>query len=178
MSAYVPQPFPPPTDSVETRAVLRRLPSARAALAAFNAVQLTIPNRDILIQTLILQEAKQSSEIENIITTHDELYRSALSLEGILNPATKEVQNYARALNKGYELVQQYRFLSVNHIIELHEIIEENKAGLHSVPGTAPKNAATQEVVYTPPQDPAMIRDLMDDLARYFNDDTDDGIDP
>ena len=126
----------PPVEEVETRAVLKKLPAARSALAELKGISKTIPNEQILLNTLPLQEAKDSSAVENIITTHDELFEAALQTEGLPSQATKEVSNYAAALRLGVELVQQYGFLSVNHLARIQAELEQNSGGYRRLPGT------------------------------------------
>jgi Fic family protein len=155
---------------LETKKVLKALPAAHAALAELKGIASTIPNQNILINTLGLQEAKDSSAIENIITTHDDLYKSALNLDAFKSLQAKEVQNYISALKKGFELITTTGLLTNNSILQIQEALEDNKAGFRKLPGTALINAATGETIYTPPQDYAEIIGLMDNLERYIND--------
>jgi Fic family protein len=141
-------------------------------------VAATIPNEQILISTLTLQEARASSAVENIITTQDELFKAELQAELALSTATKEVQNYANALRKGFEAVRTNKILSLNHILQIQEELEQNQAGLRKVPGTALKNAATGETIFTPPQHPDQIADLMQNLVLFINDDELSDMDP
>lgn len=159
--------FPPPTD-FETVAVLKKLASAHRHLAEFKGICRSIPNQGILINTLVLQEAKDSSEIENIITTHDELFRAELSATAS-NPAAKEVQNYAAALQCGFKLVQQQQMLTNNHILQIQETLEKNRAGFRKQAGIMLKNDRTGEVVYTPPQHHDEILQLMSGLEQFIN---------
>jgi Fic family protein len=159
-----------PTDpELETRTILKRLPKAHAALSELKGIAQTIPNQTILINALSLREAKDSSAIENIITTHDELYKSTLNLKNIESLEAKEVQSYVAALKRGYALVKEYGFLTNRIIKEVQKTLEKNQAGFRSVPGTSLKNARTGEVVYTPPQDLQAIQSLMSELERYIN---------
>lgn len=162
----------PLKQDVETKAVLKRLAPAHRRLAELKGVARTIPNEQILINTLTLQEAKDSSAIENIITTHDELFKAELFIESLTSPAAKEVQNYAYALRKGFELVRRNRILTDSHILEIQEGLERNCAGYRRVPGTALKNQQTGETVYTPPQDYDTINRLMRNLSDFINDDS------
>lgn len=123
----------------------------------------------ILISTLSLQEAKESSAIENIITTQDEIYQSNKNKKQFTSPATKEVYNYADALYYGYRLVCDTNTMTVNDIIHLQGMIEENDAGIRKLPGTELKNEQTGQTVYIPPQSYKEIIDLMSDLERFFN---------
>lgn len=155
---------------VESRQVLKALAPAHAALAELKGIASTIPNQHILINTLVLQEAKDSSAIENIITTHDDLFKSGLNLYSFTSPRAKEVQNYIAATKKGFELIGKNGLLTVNTILEIQKILEKNNAGFRKLPGTALKNAMTGEVVYTPPQNNQDIIRLMNNLERYIND--------
>lgn len=161
---------------LETKSVLKRLPRAHAALAELKGIASTIPNQNILINTLGLQEAKDSSEIENIITTHDELYKTEINLISSLD--SKEVQNYIEAMKVGFSLVQQNQLLTNNTILKIQERLEKNKAGFRKVPGTVLKNASTGEVVYEPPQDYDTIVQLMKNLEEFINDDSIADLDP
>lgn len=155
----------------ETRAVLKKAAQAHRYLAELKGVAATIPNEEILINTLTLQEARHSSEIENIITTQDDLYRAVVADEGSVSPETKEVQDYASALRAGFHSVRQSRLMRLNDILLIQQMIEKNRAGLRKLPGTALKNQATGEVVYEPPQSALEIEDLMVNLVAYINDD-------
>lgn len=155
---------------LETKKVLKALPSAHAALAELKGIASTIPNQNILINTLGLQEAKDSSAIENIITTHDELYKSELNFDAFKSLQAKEVQNYILALKKGFELITKHGLLTNNSILEIQEVLEDNKAGFRRLPGTVLKNSATGETIYTPPQDYEDIIRLMANLEQYIND--------
>ncbi len=169
--------LPLPID-IETKAVLKSLPAAHAALAELKGIASTIPNQIILINTLGLQEAKDSSAIENIITTHDDLYKSELNLDAFKSLQAKEVQNYISALKKGFELVKNKGLITNRIIIDIQEELEKNNAGFRKLPGTALKNATTGETVYTPPQDINDIKRLMSNLEKFVNDPTISDYDP
>jgi Fic family protein len=162
----------------ETKNVLKALPSAHFALAELKGIAASIPNQNILINTLGLQEAKDSSAIENIITTHDDLYKSELNLDSFKSPDAKEVQNYISALKKGFELILEKGLLTNNVILQIQEALEDNKAGFRKLPGTALKNSTTGETIYTPPQNYDDIMDLMANLEQYINDSELQDIDP
>lgn len=149
-------------------AVLKRLASSSRALAELKGTAASIPNQGILINTLGLQEAKDSSEIENIVTTHDELFKDDVLPEAFANPAAKEVLRYRQALRVGFEQVRASGLLTANHIIQIQSKLERNNAGFRKLPGTALKNGAGQ-TVYTPPQDPTEIAQLMRSLERFIN---------
>ena len=160
----------PPDTELETRVVLRALAPAHRYLAELKGLAATIPNEHILINTLALQEAKDSSEIENIITTHDELYKADLFSDYIKNPAAKEVNRSATALPTAKGPVPRDRLISVNRIVDIHLILEQNDAGIRKLPGTALKNERTGETVYPPPQHHGEITRLMSNLEQFIND--------
>lgn len=162
---------------LETKKVLKALPSAHASLAELKGIASTIPNQHILINTLGLQEAKDSSAIENIITTHDDLYKSELNLDASRLNA-KEVQNYISALKKGFELTSQSGLITLKTILLIQEALEQNNAGFRKLPGTTLKNALTGEVIYTPPQNTNEIIHLMSNLEQFINNKTLDAYDP
>ncbi|MDH4246200.1 MAG: Fic family protein [Deltaproteobacteria bacterium] len=164
------QPLPPKKD-IETKAVLRQAAVAHRKLAELKGISVNIPNQGILINSLSLQEAKDSSAVENIITTHDELFKKATFPKYAGNAAAKEVQNYATALRTGYTLVAKDGILSGRHIQDIQEQLEANQAGYRRQAGTNLKNEATGEVVYTPPQSHKEILDLMDNLEKFINED-------
>jgi Fic family protein len=130
----------------------------------------SIPHQGILINTLGLQEAKDSSAIENVVTTHGELYRDAAFPEAAVAGAAKEVLRYRQALRTGFDAVTGAQLLTTNQILEIQAGLERNSAGFRKVPGTTLKDSAGR-VVYTPP-DPSEINALMGDLERFVNDDT------
>ncbi|NJM67209.1 MAG: Fic family protein [Acaryochloris sp. RU_4_1] len=163
-------PLLPLDAEIETRAVLRKLARAHQALAELKGIAATMPNETILINTLALQEAKDSSAIENIITTQDELFRSDAASQKFVTVAAKEVHFYANALRYGFEQVRSQGLLTNNHILKVQSIIEENSAGFRTLPGTALKNEATGEVIYSPPQDANEVVALMENLERFMND--------
>jgi Fic family protein len=150
--------------------ILKRLSAASRQLAEFKGVAASMPNQGILISTLGLQEAKDSSAIENIVTTHDELFRDAAFPDLAGSTATKEVARYRQALQVGFEVVRADDLLTCNHIQRIQSELERNNAGFRKLPGTALK-ATDGRTVYTPPQDAATIVTLMDDLEHFINDD-------
>jgi Fic family protein len=157
--------------------ILKRLASASRKLAELKGVAASIPNQGILINTLGLQEAKDSSEIENIVTTHDELFKDDVLPETFTNPAAKEVLRYRQALHLGYRLVRETGLITANYIVDIQAELERNNAGFRKLPGTALKTGRG-ETVYTPPQDPAEILALMTDLERFINDSERFPVDP
>jgi len=155
--------------TIETAEVLRKLNAASRALAELKGVAASIPRPGILINTLAMQEAKDSSAIENIVTTHDEIFRDDAFPEEQSNPAAKEVLRYREALKIGFDLVRETGLLTANHIVAIQRELERNDAGFRKLPGTALKDA-NGRVVYVPPQDHAEIVSLMRDLERVLND--------
>jgi len=175
-------PILPPKFDLETRAVLKQLAKANRALAELKGYADTIPNKHILINAVTINEAKDSSEIENIITTHDDLYKAISDVSGA-TPESKEVVRYRTALWYGYEQVKAREMLTTNTIVEIQSVIEKNRAGIRKLPGTVLRNektgetGETGETVYTPPSNEEEIRTLLKNLENYINDDLDD-IDP
>ena len=160
-------PYP---EDLETKSILKQLPAAHAALAELKGVLQSIPNQIILLNAVSIQEAKDSSSIENIITTHDDLYKANLDFEVSISPNVKEVQNYVAAMKRGFELVQSQGLLTNQTLLKIQETLEGNNAGFRKLPGTALKNAQTGAVIYLPPQDPAEIQELMTNLEQFIND--------
>lgn len=157
--------------------ILKKLASSSRSLAELKGLAASIPNQGILINTLGLQEAKDSSEIENIVTTHDELFKDDADPETFANPAAKEVLRYRQALRFGFEQVQTSGLLTTNHIVGIQSELERNNAGFRKLPGTALKDGRGH-TVYTPPQDPTTIVTLMSELDRFINDSEAFAIDP
>src|SRR5690349_8769731 len=154
--------LPLPIDlDVETKNVLKKTALAHKALAELKGVISSIPNENILIETLTLREARDSSAIENIISTFDEVYQSNLFTNQFASPAAKEVHMYAHALRKGFGLVKSGGLLTNNHILQIQEAVELNNAGFRKLPGTKLLNDTTGKIVYTPPQDYQSIVSLM-----------------
>lgn len=159
----------------ETPAVLKKLVSANRQLAELKGVAASIPNQSILISTLGLQEAKESSAIENIVTTHDELFREG-SAESSDSAAAKEVRLYSHALQIGLAAVRQTGLLTGNHILEIQAALEQSRPGYRKLPGTTLRDGAGR-VIYTPPS-PELLPGLMSDLERFINDATSFDADP
>lgn len=153
----------------ETKTVLLQLNKSNKRLAELKGVALTIPNENILLSSLVLQEALDSSAVENIVTTSDELYKADLNFrDGIVNAATKEVLNYRQAMQKGFDMVRHNHLLSLNNIKEIQYVLENNNAGFRSLPGTKLKSSRG-DVVYTPPQNVQDIQRYMTNLETYIN---------
>jgi len=168
----------PPREDLETRDVLRKAARAHRYLAELKGISASIPNQEIIINTLSIQEAKDSSAIENIITTHDDLFKEELFPEYTTNIAAKEVSQYVAALKTGFELVKKESLLTNNHILKIQTVLEKNRAGFRRLPGTELKNDQTGETVYTPPQNHDTVIRLMTNLERVINDDSFFDVDP
>lgn len=166
----------PLSSDLETKAILKQAIKANKALAELKGVSRTIPNESILVNTLILTEAKESSAIENIVTTHDELFKADVLEEKVINLNTKEVMNYASALRQGFNLVRSNDLLINRYILSIQEELEGNAAGFRTQAGTTLKDGEGN-VVYTPPQDIQEIERLMENLEQYINDDSLDDLD-
>jgi Fic family protein len=177
-STYVIPSLPPPVE-LETVPVLKALAAANRALAELKGRAGTIPNQGILIDTLVLQEAKASSEIENIVTTHDELFQADLFPEGPLSAAAKEVALYRDALKLGYDRMQTAdRLITNNHLIEVFRLLKGRDDGFRTLPGTALKHDRTGAIVYVPPQDGRQIVAQMAALEYFINADDACALDP
>jgi len=168
----------PLTGEVETKKILRKVAQAHKALAELKGIITSIPNENILIETLSLREARDSSAIENIISTFAEVYQSSLVSQQFASPAAKEVHQYAEALKTGFGLIKKHGLLTNNFILRIHKIVEQNNAGFRKLPGTKLLNDKTGEVVYTPPQDLNQITKLMQNLEAFINEDEMMDIDP
>lgn len=154
---------------LETPAVLRQAARAHRALAELKGAATTIPNESILIDTLALQEAKDSSAIEDIVTTEDDLFQGDAVSGQFPNAAAKEVHHYAAALKVGLARVREQKFLRLADVLEIQAALEQNRAGLRKLPGTVLKNQQTGQVVYEPPQHPEEIKRLMANFLDHFH---------
>jgi len=163
----------PPSIDLETVPVLKALAVANRALAELKGQAETIPNQGILIDTLALQEAKASSEIENIVTTHDELFQADLFPQGSESAAAKEVALYRDALKMGFEQLRSTEgIISNNTLIDIFRQLKGRSDGFRVIPGTALKQHRTGETVYVPPQEANEVVRLMTDLEKFLNDDS------
>ena len=169
--------FLPFLKDFETKLVLKKLNGAHKALAELKGLITSIPNQNILIETLTLREARESSAIENIISTMEEVFQNSILENKFSSASTKEIHQYATALKKGYDLVKQKGLLTNNIILQIQNTLEENNAGYRKLPGTKLMNDKTGETVYTPPQDFDSINNLMQNLESYINDDSLEDVD-
>jgi hypothetical protein len=172
----IPQ-LPLPYD-IETKAVLKQVNAANRLLAELKGIALTIPNENILINTLVLQEALDSSAVENIVTTSDDLYKADLNMKGhISNVAAKEVLLYREAMSVGFQQARKNKLLTLNDILAIQQVLEGNTAGFRKEPGTVLKSSSG-EVVYTPPQENDEIMFFLHNLETYINDNSLHEVDP
>ncbi len=163
---------------LETTIVLKQLARANRALAELKGVAASIPNENILISSLTLQEAKDSSSIENIITTQDDLYKADLNIQHLpIQPATKEVQNYREAIYEGFNLVRVNKLLTNNYIIKIQNTLKRTSGGFRTVPGTKLKRD-DGVIIYEPPQDPIDVAHYMENLESFINDPSLSDLDP
>jgi Fic family protein len=169
-------PLLPPNEDMETKPVLKKAITANRALAELKGLGGTIPNQALLVNSLILQEAKASSEIENVITTNDALFKAFTAKTSRVDPATKEVLRYREALWEGYNALKKRPILSTNLFITIVRTIRENQAGIRNTPGTTIANSATGEVIYTPPEGETIIRDKLKNLEDFIH--AEDEMDP
>ena len=151
---------------IETKRVLKQLARASRSLAELKGVARTMPNQNILMNAIMINEAKTSSNIENIVTTHDEIYKAMVKTQ---NPtvSAKEVVDYRTAMWKGFDLIKEKHIINSNIIIKIQEILEHNDAGIRNLPGTVIKNNATGEIVYTPPQSKEEILKYLKNLKLW-----------
>ena len=153
---------------LKTPKILEELNKASRLLAELKGFANSLPNQHILINAITINEAKDSSEIENIVTTHDNIYK-VLTESGFKDDAAKEVVDYRKAIWYGYEKIKEKGFINTNLLIELQAMIEHNNAGIRKTMGTNLVNSKTGEIIYTPPQEEKEIRDLLKNLEDYIN---------
>lgn len=161
--------YPDPA-TLRVQAVWEVLIEAHRQLAELKGLCDSLPNSGLLIDTLAIQEAKDSSEIENIITTHDELYQGNESGSA----SAKEVRHYVAALRVGFAAVRSEKMIRLSTLLAVQAEIEQNRAGLRTLPGTVLKNQVG-ETVYEPPQHPEEVARLMAELMDFIH--ADDGLD-
>jgi Fic family protein len=168
-------PLLPPKADIETKQILRKTISAGRALAQLKGTLLNLPNPTLFLDTIYLQEAKASSEVENIITTNDELYKSLVADRKIENSATKEVLSYKEALWLGLEELKTKPFITTNLCVKIVQCIKQNNASIRNTSGTTLSDTQG-EVIYTPPSGEQIIREKLANLEKFINED--ETIDP
>jgi Fic family protein len=169
-------PLPPKAD-LESKEILKKAIKTNKALAKLVGSGKQLPNQSVLINSIGLQEAKLSSEIENVLTTNDELYQAFASDKKVTDVNTKEVLHYQEALWEGFTLVKHRGLLTTNLFVKLYNIIKETDAGIRKLPGTKIANERTGEIIYTPPEGEDVIRGKLKNLEEYVNLNNDD-VDP
>jgi Fic family protein len=167
-------PHLPPSAELETKPILRQTIASARALADLRGIAAKIPNQAVLVSGIVLQEARLSSEIENIVTTSDELYRAAASPDDVTDPQTKEVLRYREALWHGFRSLPT-RPLNTNLFVEMVSQIRGVQMEIRRVPGTTLKKQ-NGEVIYTPPMGEPLLRDLLGNLETFIH--ADSGPDP
>lgn len=158
----------PPRVDVETRSVLKATVSARAALAALDQAAQRIPNPAVLINALPILEAQASSEIENIVTTTDDLFKFADDEAAATSSETKETLRYRTALFRGIESLRS-RPLTTTTAIEICSTIHSREMSVRRLPGTFIGNPATHEAIYTPPTGETLILDKLSEWERFIH---------
>jgi Fic family protein len=161
-------PLLPPNVEIESKRILRKTISAGRALAQLNGTLLNLPNPTLFLDTIYLQEAKASSEVENIITTNDELYKSWVADKKVDDSPTKEVLSYKEALWLGLEQIKSKPFITTNLCIKIVQCIKQNTASIRKTPGTTLSNSRG-EVIYTPPTGETVIRENLSNLEKFIN---------
>ena len=165
---YLDLPALPPSVELETRAVLKACIAARAAVAELKAAGRLIPNQGVLINTIPLLEAQASSEIENIVTTTDQMFLFDGVNEGEADPATKEALRYRTALWEGFEALRA-RPLSTNTAVQICRAIKGVDMDVRRTPGTTLTNDRTREVIYTPPEGEALLREKLANWEQWMH---------
>ena len=155
------------SNNFETNVVLKALNNAYRHLGELKGKCRTVPNQSILIKTLTLQEAQDSSTIENIITTQDEIFKYRLQ-DNYKNLAAKEVSQYGDALYSLFQRYQAKEMITMNMVIETQKIIKGNDAGIRKQKGTALLDETTGQIVYRPPTPPE-LPNLLKELEIFIN---------
>jgi Fic family protein len=168
-------PLLPPDTELETRQVLRKAVSANRALAELKGIANIIPNPAILINAITLQEARSSSEIENVLTTNDRLFEAFSSAKGAIDPQTKEVLRYREAMWAGFHTLRKRPVFSTNFFVGIYQTIKQTNAGIRNTPGTIISDNRGN-TLYTPPEGENLIRDKLQNLEDFIH--NDDSLDP
>lgn len=167
-------PLLPPNINLDDSAILKKAISANRSLGELKGIVHSIPNQGLLINGIVLQEARLSSEIENIVTTNDALYKAEADERLANDPQSKEVLRYREALWHGFNALKE-KPLSTNLLIDLVSIIKNKKMDVRKIPGTRIGNTIG-ETIYTPPEGESVIRDKLSNLEKFIH--AEDQIDP
>jgi Fic family protein len=169
----------PPKANLETPEIFRLTISANKFLAELKGYCQTLPNPNLLLNTIILQESKESSAIENIVTTQDELYKASLNItDKIKNPAAKEVIQYREALYWGLEQMEKNGLITTNLLVGIMQKLRDSNDNIRKISGTKLANPTTNAVVYSPPEGETIVRDKLAKLETFINDDSYNDLDP
>lgn len=165
----------PPKINLEDPALLKRAIKASRLLAELKGYCQTLPDPKLLINTVVLQESKDSSAIENIVTTQDELYRAVAAIDDGMDfsYATKEVLQYREALYKGMDLMEK-RGLTTNSLVAIMQKLKHSTEEIRKGTGTRLANPATKEIIYTPPEGESLIREKLAVLEKFIHNEKDD----
>jgi len=159
----------PPNTDIESAAILKKAIQANKYLAELKGYCETLPNPELLLNTVILQESKDSSAIENIVTTQDDLYRAILNPFDHIPPNTKEVISYREAMYTGVSELKKRDVFTGNLAVKIMQRIKNTTAEYRTIPGTKLLNPNTNKIIYTPP-DPAEIEKKIAEWESYIND--------
>ncbi len=167
LEPYNDLPLLPPQQELETRPVLRKCIAANKSLAELKGAGDLIPNQSMLINAIPLKEAQLSSEIENIVTTQDKLFRAAIDESGNVDPATKEVLRYRTAVHHGFDVLKNQK-LTLSVIQDLCSIIRNQPVSFRTEERVAIGNPVTRAVIYTPPIGASLIGEKLENLENYL----------
>lgn len=156
--------------NLNTVEILKKLSIANSNIGELKGIINVLPNPNLILSLINVGESKDSSAIENIITTYEDIFKELITKKSI-SKASKEVANYKRAIEQGYKELGEKGFISINSIVNIQSIIEPNMGGIRKLPGTVIKNMSTNTIVHTPPQNEKVIRDLLENLENFINND-------
>ncbi len=168
-------PLLPPRAQIETPDILRQTVRSARALANLRGFMTHVPNPRLLVNSIVLQEARLSSEIESIVTTNDDLYRAVANVDKVIDPGVKEVLGYREAVWLGFDLIK-HRPLGTHIAVEMVRTLRRIEVDIRNTPGTTLTDSQDR-IIYTPPQGERLIRDLLSNLETFIHDDS-DGLDP
>ena len=154
--------------NLNTVEILKQLSIANNNIGELKGILNLLPNHKLILSLILISESKDSSAIENIITTYDEIFKDIVS-KAPSSGKPKEILNYKKAIEHGLQLITNNQFISTNILVEIQERIEKNKGGVRKLPGTVIMNDVTKEIVHTPPQNEKLIREYLFNLEQYIN---------
>lgn len=169
----------PPNINLETTEILKNTIYANKVLAELKGYCHTLPNPNLLLNTIALQESKESNAIENIVTTQDELYRATIGYgDEIKNPSTKEVLQYRTAMYWGLDQIKENGFITINLLIGLMQKLRNTDETIRRNPGVKIANPLKNEVIYTPPEGEGIIFEKLSSLEKFINNESLSNLDP